>query len=94
MDSENAELLLNEDHPDQEHFESVTDEEVGGKSRWSTFYSQVWKDTRDGTFWSISWDRGSTEMQDNGIENVEVQQVWPYETVVVAYRNTPPEVVS
>lgn len=91
MDDEKAELILQEDAPDQEHYEEITDAERTGGSRWSTFFSQVWRDTRDGTFWKITWSRGSTEYQDEGVEHVQVAQVWPHQVMQTVYRTKPQE---
>lgn len=85
MNAEFARLLLGEDTEDAQFFEEVTTAEITGDSRWSKFYEQVFKDTRDGTFWEITWSRGATEYQDNGIEDVEVAQVWPVEVTVTRY---------
>ncbi|KAB2661444.1 hypothetical protein F9K91_24920 [Brucella tritici] len=85
MDSEIAKLIVCEDHEDSEFFEAVTEDEITGDSRWSKFYRQVWKDTRDGTFWEITWSRGATEYQDQGMEDVEVREVKPVEKTVIVY---------
>lgn len=85
MDAKKAKLILGEDCDDIEFFEEVTSAEITGDSRWSKFYEQVFKDTRDGTFWEISWSRGATEYQDNGIEDVTVQEVVPKEVARTIY---------
>lgn len=85
MNAEKAKLILCEDAEDQEFFEEVTDAEITGDSRWSKSYEQVFKDTRDGKFWEITWSRGATEYQDSGVEDVEVAQVWPVEVTVTNY---------
>jgi hypothetical protein len=84
-----ARLIIGEDHEEQEFFESVQGPDITGDSRWSKFYEQVFKDTRDGAFWEISWDRGATEYQDEGPENVTVQQVWPRQVTRTIYATTP-----
>lgn len=89
MDAEKAKLILAEDAEDQESYEEVTNAKITGDSRWSKFYEQVFKDTRDGTFWEISWSRGATEYQDEGAEDVTVQQVWPHQVTKTVYRNKP-----
>lgn len=86
MNQELAEAIIKwDDHEEVEFFEEVTKEEFSDQSRWSTFYYQVWKDTRDGTFWSIVWSRGSTEYQDNGPEDVIFEQVEPKEVTRIEY---------
>ncbi len=77
MTPEKARLVLCEDADDQEFYEEVTSAEITGDSRWAKFYEQVFKDNRDGTYWEIQWSRGATEYQDQGVEDVEVRQVWP-----------------
>jgi len=89
MDAAKAHLILDEEHEEQEFFKEITSAEITGDSRWSKFYEQVWQDTRDGTFWEISWSRGATEYQDNGTEDVSVQQVWPREVTRTIYVNSP-----
>lgn len=91
MNADKALLVLGEDADDQEFYEEITSAEITGDSRWSKFYEQVWKDTRDGTFWEISWSRGATEYQDEGAENVEVRQVWPQVVQRVIYTTEKPE---
>lgn len=90
MDSKKAELILQEEAEDQEFYEEVTSAEITGARRWSKFYEQVFRDTRDGTFWEISWSRGATEYQDEGAEGVSVQQVWPHSVMVTQYKNIKP----
>lgn len=86
MNAENAKLLLEEEFEEQEFFEEATSAEVTDTSRWSTFYKQVFEDTRDGSFWQITWSRGSTEMQDEGFEDVSVKQVWPRQKTIWVYQ--------
>ena len=79
------------EHPDEdvflgEDFEEVTDEQIEDQSRWSTFYSQILKYNKDGTLWKASWSRGSTEMQDCGVEDLQLIQVEPVEVTVTQYK--------
>jgi hypothetical protein len=86
MNQEIAEAILNwEDHEEVEFFEEITEEEITNKSRWSTSYSRVYKDNRNESFWELSWTRGSTELQDNGTEDIEIQRVMPQEVTVIKY---------
>lgn len=81
-------IISYDDDPanEDEFFEEVTAEKIEEQSRWSTFFSQVYKDTRDGTFWEIYWSRGSTECQDEDIEdNLSVSQVYPKEVTTTVY---------
>lgn len=65
-------------------FEEVEPEEITGQSRWNTYYSQILK-YKDGTFWQVTWSRGSTEMQDDGVEDLGLIQVEPKEVTVTHY---------
>jgi hypothetical protein len=86
MNQEIAEAILNwEDHEEIDFFEEVTGQEITSHSRWSTVFSQVYKDKRDESFWAISWTRGSTELQDEGVENIEIQRMMPKEVTVIKY---------
>ena len=68
-----------------DEYEEVTKPDITGTSRWSTFYEQVFKKKSDGTFWEASWSRGSTEMQDEGIEGFEFHEVVPVEKTFTVY---------
>lgn len=68
-----------------ENFEEVTAEQIEDQSRWSTFYCQILK-YKDGTFWRASWSRGSTEMQDEGVEDLQLVQVEPVQVTVTEYK--------
>lgn len=65
-------------------FEEVTPKTIEDQSRWSTFYCQILK-YKDGTFWRASWSRGSTEYQDEGVEDLMLVQVEPKEVTVTEY---------
>ncbi|WP_266031200.1 hypothetical protein [Brucella intermedia] len=92
MTPEVAKAILRwEDHEDVDHFAEVTGEQIHDTSRWHTHYSAVYQDKRDETFWEVSWSRGSTEIQDEGPENIDVYQVWPHKVETVVYTRTPPE---
>jgi len=70
------------DHPD---FEEVTQSTIVDQSRWSTQYSQVFQ-YKEGTFWEANWSRGSTEYQDDGVEDLVLLQVEPVEVTVTQYK--------
>ncbi|MGV1762812.1 hypothetical protein [Rhizobium rhizogenes] len=89
LSDKQARLLICDDFEDAAHFDEVQPAEITGDSRWSKFYEAVYKDKRDGTFWEISWSRGATEYQDEGPEDVTVQQVWPREVSRTIYVNSP-----
>ena len=86
MTQEIAEAIMNwEDHDEVDHFEEIGKKTITGQSRWSTYYKQIYKDNRDGTFWSLNWGRGSTEQQYDGPENIQFWQVVPVEKTIVVY---------
>jgi len=70
---------------DAEDYESVTEEEISYQSRWNTYYSQVFENKVDGTYWRISWSRGSTEYQDDGVQDIEFQRVFPKTKTITVY---------
>jgi hypothetical protein len=82
--------LSKESYPDEYVFESgdfeeVEPEEFEGNGRWSIHYSQILK-YKDGTFWRANWSRGATEYQDDGVEDLRLIQVEPYEVTVTKYK--------
>lgn len=66
-------------------YEEATRENIVSQSRWRTSFKQVFKKTADGTFWELSWSRGSTEVQDEGPEDVEIHEVEPKEVATIQY---------
>lgn len=81
-------IISYDDDPANEKnfFEKAAEKTIDEQSRWSTFFSQVYKDTRDETFWEIYWSRGSTEYQDEDIkDNLGVTQVYPKEVTTTVY---------
>jgi hypothetical protein len=82
--------LSGESYPEEYVFSSddftpVTDEEITDQTRWSTHFNQILK-YKDGTLWRASWSRGSTEYQDEGIEDLVLVQVEPYQETVTKYK--------
>ena len=89
MELKTAVAILNwddDDDDDADNYEEVTKAKIFDQSRWSTFYSRVYKNKIDGTFWEIIWSRGSTEQQDNGPEDIGVNQVEPHEKTIIEYK--------
>lgn len=82
-------MNLNEDQIEElfygTTYEEVTPSKPYQQSRWSTFYEQIFKKLEDGTFWRATWSRGSTEMQDNGIEDITIYEVVPVQKTVTVY---------
>lgn len=66
-------------------YKEVTSENIVGNSRWHTMYEQVFQKIEDGTYWELSWRRGSTEYQDDGPEDVSLVEVIPKEVTVIKY---------
>jgi hypothetical protein len=86
MNDELAKQVIFDDASD---FESVTAQEISYQTRWSTYFYQIFKHKTTEALWRISWSRGSTEMQDDGPEDisyclVEAKQVMVTEYVAVA----------
>lgn len=63
------------DISDSDDYAPVTDQRIEEQSRWNTYYSRVYRRESDGTFWELRWSRGSTEYQDDGIEDRVLTQV-------------------
>lgn len=76
------EELMYEGHDD---LAVVTDETIEGTGRWSTYFSIVVMHKPTQTYWRLSWSRGSTEYQDNGVEDLTATQVVPKEVTVTQY---------
>ena len=74
MDLDTAKDCL---YDDTEDYTRITEAEFSYQSRWNTYYSQVFENKVDGTYWRISWSRGSTEYQDDGVQDIEFQRVFP-----------------
>jgi len=72
-------------YEDTEDYTSVTEEEISYQSRWNTYYSQVFENKVDGTYWRIIWSRGSTEYQDDGVQDIEFQRVFPKTKTITVY---------
>lgn len=77
----NWEEVIWEDHPD---FTAVTDENMEDGGRWHNSYDRVFEH-KDGDFYDVSWTRGATEYQDEGVDNIRVVQVFPKEITVTVY---------
>ena len=69
----------------EDGYENVVSAEIVGKSRWSVFYSAVYLHTETETYWRLNWTRGATEYQDEGIDDIEFQEVVPVPVTVIKY---------
>jgi len=86
MNKEIAECLLNwDEHEEEQFFEEITNPEIIGKSRWYLQYSQIFRDTRDSSYWEIVWSRGATENQDEGPESINVFRVEPQQVTITSF---------
>ena len=72
-----------DDNPDG--WKEVRATQVDFTSRWSISRSRVI--SKDDLYYEISWSRGATEMQDQGVEGLEILQVEPVEVVITRYRS-------
>lgn len=66
-------------------YENVVSAKIVEKSRWSVFYSAVYQHKETDTYWKLDWTRGATEYQDEGIEDIEFQEVVPVPVTVIKY---------
>lgn len=89
LTDDEIEELLYGDSFEGHTYEEVSEERVGD-SRWMDFFQTTLR-RDDGTFWQLSYSRGKTEYQDNGLEDAEFYQVWPREVTTVTYVSTPPD---
>ncbi len=60
---------------------------IEDQGRWWTSFSMVI--TNNIEYYRISWQRGSTEMQDEGAENIEASRVYPHQVMTTIYKDTP-----
>lgn len=67
-----------------EGWKEVRAERVEYTSRWNVHCSRVIG--KGDLYYEIYWARGATEMQDNGVEDLEIWQVEPVEVVVTKYK--------
>jgi hypothetical protein len=63
--------------------ETVVEEHPIDKGRWTTYFEQVVKD-KEGKYWLLEWESGSTEYQDIDF-SVEVTEVFPLEVTQTVY---------
>lgn len=70
---------------DDDDFVCVVLDRISTQTRWNTFYEKIVRHIPTGKLYEVNWSRGSTEMQDNGIENVSMYEVEPRETITIVY---------
>lgn len=69
-----------------EEYKEITEAKVFDQRRWQTRWYQIFQKLSDETLWRVSWDRGSTEQQDGGPENITLEEVEAYPVTVTKYR--------
>lgn len=69
----------------EDGYENVEATKIVGQSRWSVFYSTVYQHKETDKYWQLRWSRGATETQDEGIEDIEFQEVVPVPVTVIKY---------
>ena len=84
MSDEELEEILWGDNP---NYENVTGETIEGQSRWRTMYSKIVKHVQSDIFYRLYWSQGSTEYQDEGPENIAMEEVIPVEKTVIVYES-------
>lgn len=85
MDYEEFQEILYGDHED---YVTVGGEVIEHTSRWSIYYSQVFKQKSTGKFFQARWGRGATEMQEGQEHNWSFSEVEQIEKVVFDYKKT------
>ena len=72
-----------------DEYKEITLQKIEDQDRWYTYVSQVFQKKDDGTFWELSWRRGSTEQQYEGPEDIRKLQVYPVEKTITVYEPKP-----
>lgn len=82
--------ILRGTEPDYE----VVENEINGTSRWSVHYTMVFKELSTGKLYRTHYSEGATEYQDEDPfeyeDELEVDEVEPYEETVIKYRTVVP----
>ena len=81
-DDEAYQLIIDEDNED---YYPVTEAEMTHQRRWVTCFEQTFKRKSDNTFWTILWERGSTECQDGSEPDFEMYESVPVEKTIIVY---------
>ena len=73
----------------------VHNEQVGSR-RWVSVHELVIQKTGTNEFYTASYERGLTEMQDQAPfeydgDVIQFSRVYPHEVTTIEYRNNPPE---
>lgn len=82
MDEEVALSILEEDN---DEYAVAEDEIITGNGRWHIHYEMVVQHKVTLEYFKIMYSRGSTEYQDNGVENVYAIKVKPEERTTIAW---------
>jgi hypothetical protein len=73
-----------------EFFERQGKRTITSQGRWDTHYREIYRDTRDNKFYEFTYSIGSTEYQNNGIENLCFFEVEPVEVTTIEYTRVKP----
>ena len=84
MDHATAKQLLEEDY-DSLEWKAATAPSIYSTSRWSIFYEQIWHSLVNDKYYRVTWLRGATEYQDQGIDSIDFCEVRPITVSVVDY---------
>lgn len=66
-------------------YDIILDSDITYQSRWSTYFKSIFHDKATNCYWQITWSRGSTEQQDNGVEDLEIEEVVPVQVITTTY---------
>ena len=69
----------------EDGYENVKSTKMVRHSSWRVFYTTVYKHIDTEKYWQLRWSRGATETQDEGIEDIEFQEVVPVPETVIKY---------
>ena len=70
---------------EEEDYSIVLDAVINGQSRWRTSFYTVAMNKKDGRFFRIDYELGSTELQGEDFEVTGFQEVFPVEVTQVRY---------
>lgn len=77
------EIFLDHCESDNTDVTEITNTQIIDQHRWSTVFSKIVK--YKNYYWKVTWTEGSTELQDDGMNNIQIKLVFPSYKVVVDY---------
>jgi hypothetical protein len=78
-------MLDNIIYGDDPEFETIEKETAIGQGRWYTYWTMIVKYKPTGHFYQVKYNKGSTEMQDEGPMDITIDQCWPQEVTRTIY---------